>query len=264
MEENNKMAKKKEKLQDEVVNSTPEDVKDKPTEEVVTETETPTTPEPKKDGEVEESGDVDEISEVEELDVDPEQLSREILKTKEELSVIEEVRGELVKLYADYKESEKLKDVSLAENVQLKEQLTSLSASLQEYKIAEEKLAAEKRLQRLEKLSAKFTALGQSKTVEQLGFKDEDTLQEFERIVDAALSKVGETAEMPSVTTNSQTESLSTASDKQEKLSNEVAAEKPKATTNEKLSDKNFFANICNQLTDEQVSVASGKRVKTL
>jgi len=48
----------------------------------------------------------------------------------------------------------------------------------------------------LEKLSAKFSALGQQKTVEQLQAKDEETLSEFERIVDAALQKVGETSEM--------------------------------------------------------------------
>jgi len=193
--------------------------------------------------------------------VGPEQLSMEILKTIDELSVIKEVRNELVKLYADYQESEQLRNASTTENESLKEQLSFLSVELQKYKVAEEKLAAERELYRLEQLSAKFAALGQSKTVEHLRQKDAETLSEFEKIVDAALSKVGETAEMPSVTINSQTETLSTQSN-DEKTSNEVAKETPKGT-NESLNRKDFFANICNQLTDEQISVGNGKKVKS-
>ena len=245
------MVKKKEQLK-EVVEETPAVVKEEPvvestdveesvTEEVVAEPE------------------AEELEKVEVLEVDPEQLSKEISETKEELSVITEVRGELVKLYGDVQEAEKLKDTFKAENEQLKEQLCLVSVKLQEYQKAEEKLTAEKKLYRLEQLSAKFGALGQSKTVEHLSTKDEETLSEFEKIVDTALSRFGETAEMPSVTRNSQTEMLSDASDK--KPSNEVAPAKPKETKKETLNDKNFFANVCNQLSGEQVSSGNGKKV---
>ena len=247
------MAKKKEQLED-VVEETPEEIveetKEESTEEVV---------EAPKEASVEVPAEVKEdeaIEKVEELEVEPEKLYKEILETKEELSVITEVRNELVKLYADFQDSEKLKDISITENEVLKEQLNTLSAKLQGYQVAEEQLAAEKQLQRLERLSAKFTALGQSKSVEQLGLKDTDTLSEFERIVDAALGKVGETAEMPSVTTSSQTEVLSTK--KTEQLS-DVAPEKPVEVKKETLSNKDFFSGICNTLQTEQVGLGAKK-----
>lgn len=244
------MAKKKEQLE-EVVEETPEVVEESK-DEPVTEAEKPV--------EVEETPEEPEtIEEVAELEVDPEHLNREIAETKEELSVIKEVRNELVKLYSDYQESEKLKNASIVDNEDLKEQLSIVATKLQEYKVAEEQLAAEKQLQRLEKLSAKFTALGQSKNVEQLKAKDEETLSEFEKIVDAALEKVGETVEMPSVTHNAQTEQLNTSDDKTE---TKEVAQNSVEVKKEKLSDKDFFSNICGQLTGDQVG--TGKKVRSL
>jgi len=195
------------------------------------------------------------LTEVEDLEVCGEQLSMDILQTREELAVISEVREELVKLYADFKDVEQIKDKTISENEAYVKEIEKLSANLHDYKLAEEKLAAEKQLQKLEKLSAKFSALGQQKTVEQLQAKDEETLSEFERIVDAALQKVGETSEMPSVTRSSQ-EKLEEAPSKEEKTSNVVAPE-PK----EQLSDENFFANICNELSSEQLG-NTNKRVR--
>ena len=264
------MAKKKEQLQEEIVEIAPEEKQEEIVETPVEESveETPAEEEKVEEAKVaeeepseEKKSEEDVIQKVDELDVDPEQLNAEIIKTKEELSVIKEVREELVKLYADFQEAEKLKNAYETECDELKEQLSKLSVDLQEYKVAEEKLAKENKQRRLEQLSAKFRALGQTKTVEQLNQKDEDTLVEFEKIVDAALAKVGETAEMPSVTTSSQSEKLSNIR-KDEKLSDEVAKEEPKVKNSEKLSDKDFFANICNTLTGDQIGV--GKKVRNL
>jgi len=193
---------------------------------------------------------------VSKLEIESEQLSMEILQTREELAVITEVRDELVNLYADFKDVEKLKNELIKENDLLKSDIEQLSEKLNIYKIAEEKLNAEKKLQKLEQLSAKFTSLGQEKTVEELQTKDEGILLEFERIVDAALIKVGETSEMPSVTINSQGNNREQTS-KEEKPSDEVA-EKPK----EQLNNKNFFANICNSLSNEQLG-NNNKKIKT-
>lgn len=245
------MTKNKEQLE-EVKETTPEDNVSEETSETV---EDSTINEEPKEDVVEE-----QIQKVDNLDENGEQLSLEIRETKEELAVIKEVRDELVKLYSDYKQVEQLKSAAEAENEKLKVEVEKLAAELHDYKVAEEKLQAEKKLQRLEQLSAKFTSLGQSKTVEYLESKDEETLSEFEKIVDAALSKVGDVAEMPSVTANTQTEKLSAeVKSKEEKLKENIAHEKPK----EQLSDKDFFANICNTLTGQQQG-AEGKKVKLM
>jgi len=56
------------------------------------------------------------LTEVEDLEVCGEQLSMDILQTREELAVISEVREELVKLYADFKDVEQIKDKTISEN----------------------------------------------------------------------------------------------------------------------------------------------------
>ena len=257
------MTNKKEQLEEvvetpveEAVETSTEEVVESPTEEVVEEEpvkEEPTVEEPVVEESVEET-----IEPVEELDVKDEQLSKEIEKTKEELHVIREVRDELVKLYSDYKQVEQLKNDVVAENESLKKDVEVLSVKLNDYIVAEEKLKAEQKLQKLEQLSAKFTALGQSKTVEYLSSKDEETLSEFEKIVDAALFRVGDTSEMPSVTSNTQAEKLNEKAESDVKVSDPVPAA-PK----ERLSNVNFFENICNELTSQQNGV-SGKRVKLM
>ena len=252
MEDKNKMVKKnKEQLQEEVV---PEVPKEAVADEDV---EVPTV-----DESAEEESSPAEVSEetiekVEDLDVETEKLSLQIDRTKEELAVINEVREELVKLYADYKEVEQLNDNFSKENASLISDNAVLSEQLTAYKVAEEKLVAERHLHRLEQLSAKFRALGQEKTVEYLSEKDTTTISEFENIVDAALSKVGDTSEMPSVTGQTQAESLSEES--KPVSAPKVEASKVEAKS-EKMSNKNFFANLCGQLSEEQVG--AGKKAK--
>jgi len=263
------MTKKEEQLQEEVVETpneeapvetkaeetveeTTEEVAEEPKEEEASTEEVPAT----------EKEEPVEVAPVEELDVENEQLNIEIKQTKEELAVIKEVRDELVKLYGDYKSAEQLKQEAVKENEKLKGDVEALAGQLHNYKVAEEKLEAERTLQRLERLSAKFTALGQSKSVEYLSGKDSETLSEFEKIVDAALSKVGNTAEMPSVTANTQTEQLSQNTETNTKPVKQ--GEQLKSVPKEQLRGENFFENLCNELTSQQHSASNGKKIKLM
>jgi hypothetical protein len=192
---------------------------------------------------------------------DKEKLSQDIEATKEELSVIKEVREELVSLYASNKNLESEKEQLSKDNVSLKESFEQLTLQLQTYKAAEEKLTAEKRATRLEQLSAKFKVLGQEKSVEQLSSKDEETLSEFEKIVDAAIEKLADNKEQASVTESTQAEKLSDAKQPVEKISNAVAKVAPKK---ESLSNEKFFAGICNDLKKEQLVSKGTHRAKYL
>jgi len=160
---------------------------------------------------------------VEEEDVsEKEGIKEEIKETKEELAVIREVRDELVTLYANYGDMEKVKEQLEAENGTLKKDVETLNSQLKRYKDAEEKLVAKQKQERLEKLSAKFKILGQEKSVEQLDKKDSETLDEFEKIVDAAIDKAGENKETPAETEQSQAKVLSEEPKSEvEKLSDE-------------------------------------------
>ena len=187
------------------------------------------------------------VEEKKEEDVsEKEGIKEEINDTKEELAVIREVRDEIVTLYAKYGDIEKAKEQLEAENGSLKKEVETLNSQLKRYKDAEEKLAAKQRQERLEKLSAKFKVLGQEKTVEQLDKKDSETLEEFEKIVDAAIDKAGETKETPAETEQSQAKVLpEEPKSNEEKLSDEKAEVKtaPK---------KDFFSGLCDTLTEEQ------------
>lgn len=264
------MTKKKKEQLEEVVEESPKEevpveetkkpAEEKPAEEVVeesTEEEKPAEEEPTKE----------KIEKVDNLDVEDEQLTKEIKETKEELYVIKEVREELIKLYGDFKESEQLKNDAetkneqlVTKNEQLAKDIEMLSAKLNDYKVAEEKLEAEQKLQRLEQLSVKFSALGQQKSVEYLSGKDIDTISEFEKIVDAALVKVGDTTEMPSVTDNTQAEKLDEKATSEEEKPSEKAPEVPK----EQLSNEEFFRGVCNTLTEQQHAESVNKRGKLM
>ncbi len=183
-----------------------------------------------------------------------ESLSSEIKKTEEELQVVKEVRDELVVVYAKNKDLEvqkeqlsvKVKELE-TENVKMKEQLGR-------YVEAEKQIEAKKRTEKLSSLSAKFKLLGQEKTIEQLSTKDDATIDEFEKIVDAALEKTKE-KEAPAVTVNSQS---TVVSDKKEQLSSEKKVVAPKVI--KKTSNDDFFKNICAKLTKEQMSANNGHK----
>ena len=101
----------------------------------------------------------------------------------------------------------------------------------------------------MESLSTKFKALGQEKTVEELSQKDDDTINEFEKLVDAALDKVSETTEMPSVTKATKAEEeVKEEKKEEEKPSEDVVEQKPA----ENLTKQQFFKGVCNELSREQ------------
>jgi len=244
-----------EKLQEEekpvtTVENDEEIVVDNAEEEVKAE-EKPESVEDKEEEEVkEEIVEVDEKAEIKEA----------IETTKEELAVIKEVRDELVELYANYSNIEKTKEQLSKDNKVLNEKVEKLESELHIYKEAGEKLALKEKQERLEKLSAKFKALGQEKSVEQLSTKDSETLEEFEKIVDAALDRTNDVVEMPSVTAPSQGECLSDKESDEKPSEEGVKTEESKKE--EKLANSNaIFESICRTLTKEQM--ISGKRKPT-
>jgi hypothetical protein len=201
-----------------------------------------------------------EVPKVEEPVVsEKEQLTNDIKQTKEELSVIKEVREELVSIYAANSTLEKDKEALSKDNESLKTSVEQLTSQLQKYKDAEEKLAVEQKKVRLENLSAKFKVLGQDKSVEQLSGKDEETLSEFEKIVDAAIERLGDNKEQTPVTVSTQAEKLSEAPKQPVETKSNVVAK-----TKEPLSNSKFFAGICNTLTKEQTNANNSRRAKYL
>ena len=256
-----------------------EEVKEDNTEEVteeVTEEKSEETSEEKAEGEKEvpkeEKDEVTEEKPVEESvsendeeksSEDKEALSVDIKKTKEELAVVAEVRDELVALYAKNKEimveKEQLStdiDTLSKENVAMKEQL-------QRYADAEQEIIANQRIEKIEQLSAKFKVLGQEKTVEQLSVKDDETLDEYGLIVDAAIEKLGETTEAPEETSSSQTVVDCDAKSDEDSKSEDVVTEKVEEVK-EQLRTENdnaFYARMCSVMAQEQ---EKGGKVKYL
>jgi chromosome segregation ATPase len=192
-----------------------------------------------------------------------EALAMEIKQTESELGIIKEVRDELVNLYAQYGESKKEKEALSKKIEELEKEKESLTAEIVKYKEAEEKLNAQKRTEKLEKLSAKFKLLGQEKSVEQLAEKDDATVDEFEKIVDAAIEKSGETKPLPEVTTPSQgVESTKAVEAKvpeipDTKMVKRVAPAVP-------VSNNQFFAGILNTMAREQLAEKKNRKGKLL
>lgn len=174
-----------------------------------------------------------------------EELSKDIEKTKKELGVIKEVREELSVLYVQNKELETKKEELSKEIEDLKKSNDSFKEQLGSYKEAEDRINIKKKQERLERLSKKFKVLGQDKTVEQLSKKDEETLSEFEKIVDAAISKTADVTEEVSEVSPSQ----GTAETPVEKsTSEEKKVEKAPVD-----SKDTFFKGILDNMTKEQV-----------
>ena len=202
---------------------------------------------------VEEEVLVEETPEVSEDE--KEALSKDIKNTKEELSVVKEVREELVSLYSKYNESSKTIEKLSAELKSLKTENGSLSENLSKYVKAEKELSQRLHVERLERLSNKFKILGQNKTVEQLNAMDVNTLKEFENIVDAAIDKAADSKEMLSETvpSNSTVESTDKSDEKLETVVKKD--KKPEA-----LSSNEFFAGLCGELKKEQISINRSAR----
>ena len=260
-----KKSKSKEKLADEEEAVSEEDEK---AEESAEEEKEPEAPEEKEDvateEKVEESEEKSEESDekaeepsdeaTEEKEEEPqEELSEDIdanvKETKEELSVIKEVRDELVALYARNNELQNTVEKLTEELDALKKEKKEVSEQLQKYVDAEARINAKKHQERLEALSKKFKLLGQEKTVEQLSEKDEETLSEFEKIVDAALDVAAENSEKLSETEPSQGEEVKAESDAEPE---EAPKEELKQEAKAEPSKEQFFAGILNKMAETQ------------
>jgi len=218
---------------------------------------------------VEESIDEDESSEedkkTESDDVAPENLSKDIKSTKEEIALLNDVRDELVTLYAEKRDlnismerfsaelQDKINKVDELENTN-----NSLTEQLSVYKKADEEKKASEKLSRLSALSEKFKLLGQEKSVEKLASKDDETIKEFENIVDAAIARSGETTAMPTVTKNSQTVEVFNKSEE------ETPSKEIKKDNTVSPSKEQFYKKICSALTNEQVGNYKERRTITL
>lgn len=263
-----------EKTQPEKLEEESEEESKETTEEETTE-ETPKVEETEEETPVEETAEeesteetIEETKEDEGLKATPkpednkENLSKEIDATKEELAVIKEVRDELVALYAQNKEVETQRESLSTEVESLKKEKLEMSEKLEKYIVAEKEILAKKQEERLSVLSEKFKALGQEKSIEQLSSKDEETLAEFETIVDAALDKTSETTPMPNATSPSQAtnETIQENLSEDEKVeSKEEALVKPRTETNEE-----FFARMCESMSTEQFVGKDSTRAKRL
>jgi len=228
-----------------VVEEVAEEVKEEKDEEV-------------KEEEAKEAPVVEEVAEEvkEEKDEEvKEEVAEEIKTTKEELAVIKEVRNELVNLYAKNKDLKITIETLTKENEQLTSAHLQTKEQLDKYLRAEKLLKIKQHNSRIEKLSKKFDILGQKKSVEYLSKKSENTLSEFEQIVDAALKISSESTEQLSVIEPSQGQELS-----DDKPSNKKTVEEKPIDV--KASNDKFFSGLLNQMTHEQVK--SGNRTLNL
>lgn len=226
-----------------------------PVEEPVVEEPVEVVEEPVVEEEVAVEEPVEEEAPVEEELSEKEKLQVEIQKTREELGVLNEVRTELIAAYAKNRELEKKVESLSKELLEKSESVGKLNEQLSVYAEAEKRLEAKKRSERVESLSQKFSKLGQTKTVEELSAKDNETLSEYETIVDAALQRIGESSESESLTAPSQsTEEVEPSETHVEETVSVPKAELEKLRTPDNVE---FFANLARRMTKEQT--ASGR-----
>lgn len=220
----------------------------------------PVVEEPKAEEPKVEEDKVEELKKEEVIVTEKESLKEEIKQTKEELAVIKEVRDELVALYAQYSDLKTKNDFNGKEMEQLKATNESLVADLKRYRDAEEKLNAQRKQERLERLSAKFKLLGQEKSVEQLSEKDDKTVEELEAIVDAAVAKVGDTRPMPEVTISSQAveQKFEPVAEVKTEVKSDVVVERKPV----KHSQSEFFKGVLKDLAKEQAGYHTPNRAK--
>ncbi len=167
----------------------------------------------------------------------------------EQLSIIKEVRDELANAYKTSKDQQAtieqlgsdLKSTKILKSNNTKT-IESLSRELDAYKAREAEAEQTAYIKRLEQLSSDFTALGQSKTVEQLGKLPKVVITEFEAITGAALKQKSE-EKLDSVTVPS--ESMG------EKKMEEKKNEKPKSFN---------FTDVCNTLQKQQTEDGSNSK----
>lgn len=232
---------------EESVEEATEEVVEEPAEEVV-------------EGKVEEEV-AEEVVEAESEEglSEQEELKKQIAETREELGVLNEVRSELIAAYARNRNLEKKVESLSSELSDKSKSVHELKEQLSVYIEAEKRLEAKRFEERVESLSQKFSKLGQVKTVEELSAKDVETLSEYEKIVDAALSRLGDISESESLTAPSQSAEESEAPAEpqvpEEKLEiSRVELEKLRTPEN-----ADFFAGLAKRMSGEQQ--ISGRKI---
>ena len=188
--------------------------------------------------------------EIEELSFDlVEGASEKMVALEESLSVVEEVRNELAKVYVTHKSqaaqidtlNSQLTELNKVNDVNTRT-IEDLNKELDDYKSREAEVAEAAYNKRLENLSSAFKELGQGKTMEELSALPVEVIKEFESVTELALK-------------NRIEETLSIAT-----LPTQAMAIKPVAVKTvvrpvrsaENLSDSDLAKGICNALMSEQ------------
>lgn len=165
---------------------------------------------------------------------------------KEKLSILKEVREELAKTYADNEHlSKKYNDIN-TQFQNLSTEKESLSKRLDAYMVRDKQEKEKLYAERLEKLSKKFSELGQNKTVEHLSKLNENVIFEFEGIVNSALAMKGESEKLEQITVPSQS----------------IVKDPVKTVEHPKAAQPNFFAGLANVLTSQANSSTKSTKIK--
>lgn len=166
----------------------------------------------------------------------------------EQLSVIKEVRGELVKTYTEMNSLKQTNEKLSNDNDNLNNEfnnmnstIESLTKELNAYKARDAEVETLKYNKRLEQLSANFKGLGQERTIEELSKLNKTVIAEFETITNIALNKKS-SERLDAVTVPSQ-------------AINSVRKEIVKP------AEKDFFKGMCNVLQGQQVSQSKEKSI---
>jgi len=190
------------------------------------------------------------------LNIEPTKTNKEIEQLNDSLTVVKEVRGELVKAYKENKtykstiEQLTAKVEGEAGKSQVyKKTIESLKSELDAYRARDAEVAKTAYKKRLESLSEDFKALGQEKTIEQLNKLGEDVIGEFESVTKLALKNKSE-EQLDSVTVPTQA----------------MPNKQPKAKQIEKLVGQDgFMKGLCQKLQSQQVvDGTDNKRTITL
>ena len=183
----------------------------------------------------------EELKTPEMLSLLDETMDDSVEQLTEQLSVIKEVRSELVKTYSEMNDIKKQNESLQSdlnnynkEFVSLNSNIESLNKELNAYKARDAEVERLNTMKRLEQLSANFRALGQDRTVEELSKLDKAIVSEFESITKLALERKSserlDAVTVPTQAMNNQTKK---------------AVATPK-------QNGDFFKGMCNVLQSEQ------------
>ena len=190
------------------------------------------------------------IKKVDELDVNAVLASENKKLMQESLSVVKEVRNELITAYKDLKASQSTVEQLSREKEGLisdNKEVESLRTELDDIKKKDKEVEQLAYTKRLNKLSENFVMLGQHKSVEHLSTLSVEIIGEFEEITNAALDRKSDEK------LNVETTPTQSMAKKEVKMSDK----KPERLTNE-----GFLKDIGRRLTEQQsVEGGDSKRI---